>query len=99
MICYDRPDDDTLPAVQRQSRRASGPAGRVRDAIRRAARTPPIMAGFAASTAPLVVVYPADDDFNPGILDTDGRAGAAGLRRGLRQPLHAEGGTMQGCRC
>jgi hypothetical protein len=27
------------------------------------------MAGFAASTAPFIVVYPADDDFNAALLD------------------------------
>jgi hypothetical protein len=58
------------------------------------------MAGFAASTAPLVVVFPADDDFNAGILDRMVE---------LAQPNRAEacdivcasrfmpGGEMRGC--
>ena len=48
-----------------------------------------VMTGFAASTAPFVVVYPADDDFNAAHPRRDGRAGARGLRHRLRQPLHA----------
>ena len=48
-----------------------------------------VMAGFAASTAPLIVVYPADDDFNAGILDRMVAKARAGLRHRLRQPLHA----------
>ena len=48
-----------------------------------------VMAGFAASTAPIVVVYPADDDFNAGIIDRMVALAARGMRRRLRQPLHA----------
>ena len=54
LICYDRPDDDTLPAVARQSRRASGACGRVRSQTPRRGAHAAIMAGFAASTAPFV---------------------------------------------
>ena len=54
------------------------------------------MAGFAASTAPLVVVYPADDDFNPGIIDKmveQARQGCDVVCASRFIP----GGTMQGC--
>jgi hypothetical protein len=54
------------------------------------------MAGFAASTAPLVVVYPADDDFNAGIL-----ARMVALANDGCDIVCASrfmpGGTMQGC--
>src|SRR2546423_11634553 len=68
LICYDRPDDDTLPAVRANPDAYQGLAVEfVRNPSRGAHAA--IMTGFAASTAPLVLVYPADDDFNPGILD------------------------------
>jgi hypothetical protein len=55
-----------------------------------------VMAGFAASAAPLVVVYPADDDFNPALLDrmvTLARQGCDIVCASRFMP----GGTMQGC--
>src|SRR4051812_43542331 len=68
LICYPRPDDATLPGVRAKPDALGGlPVEFVRNPSRGAHAA--IMAGFAASTAPLVVVYPADDDFNPGILD------------------------------
>jgi len=76
LICYDFDEDDTLAAIR------SGPAmpfevvpvknwGR---GPHRAVRT-----GFEASRAPAVLVLPADDDYNAGIIDTmvrDFREGA-----------------------
>jgi len=68
LICYDRPDDDTLttiaahPECQRDMtiefvlNKAKGAHGAV-------------MTGLAASSAPYVIIYPADDDYNAGILD------------------------------
>jgi hypothetical protein len=54
------------------------------------------MAGFAASTAPIVAAYPADDDFNAGILE-----GMADMIRGGYDIVCASrfmpGGCMQGC--
>ena len=55
-----------------------------------------VMAGFAASTAPLVVVYPADDDFNPGILDRMVALGGQGCDV-VCASRFMPGGTMQGC--
>ena len=40
LICYDRPDDDTLPAVRANPDAHAGPADRVRAQSRRAARMP-----------------------------------------------------------
>jgi len=55
-----------------------------------------VMAGFAASTAPIVVVYPADDDFNAAIVDR-----MVALARGGCDIVCASrflpGGTMEGC--
>ncbi len=68
LICYDRPEDDTLAAIaahpdlQRDLavefvlNRGKGAHGAV-------------MTGFAVSQAPYVLMYPADDDYNAGILD------------------------------
>src|ERR1700682_2521571 len=69
LICYDTDEDDTLPAVRNNPEVYVGIDVKL-------ARNPPrgaqgaIMAGFAASTAPIVVTCPADDDFNAGIIDS-----------------------------
>ena len=95
LICYDRPDDDTLPTV-----RANPDAhqGLVVEFVRNPSRGAhaAIMAGFAASTAPLVVVYPADDDFNPGILDKMVELARQGCDV-VCASRFIPGGTMQGC--
>jgi dolichol-phosphate mannosyltransferase len=68
MICYDSEDDDTLPAVNGSGEMlAKIPISFVRNSERGAHRA--VMTGFAESAAPFVVVFPADDDFNAGILD------------------------------
>jgi dolichol-phosphate mannosyltransferase len=68
LICYDHPDDDTLPAI-----RADAPAhaGLAVEFVRNRARGAhaAVMTGFAASTAPFVMMYPADDDTNAAMLD------------------------------
>jgi glycosyltransferase involved in cell wall biosynthesis len=95
LICYDDENDDTLPAVR------SNPdiyLGIEVEFVRNPARGAhgAVMAGFAASTAPIVVSYPADDDFNAAILDD-----MAGLIRGGCDIVCASrfmpGGSMQGC--
>lgn len=67
LICYDRDDDDTLPAISDNPGAFSLPLEFVRNKSRGAHAA--VMAGFAASTAPAVLVFPADDDYNAGILD------------------------------
>jgi dolichol-phosphate mannosyltransferase len=63
LICYDRDDDDTLPVVRNNPDAYTGiKVEFVRNPIRGAHGA--VMAGFAASTAPIIVAYPADDDFN-----------------------------------
>jgi dolichol-phosphate mannosyltransferase len=92
LICYDRDDDDTLPAlggyeeafaIVPVKNRGVGALGAV-------------MTGLAASTAPCAIVFPADDDFNAARLNTmigkflDGFDIVAGSR-------FMPGGTMEGC--
>ena len=68
LICYDRPDDDTLSTIKAHPDRVEGLAIEfVRNPSRGAHAA--VMAGFAASRAPFVLVFPADDDFNAGIVD------------------------------
>src|ERR1017187_10085021 len=61
LICYDREDDDTLPAI-RNDREALGELAI--DFVRNRGRGAhgAVVTGFAASEAPFVVVFPADDD-------------------------------------
>jgi len=66
LICYDDEGDDTLPAI-----RANPQAGLAVELVRNAGRGAhgAIMSGFAASTAPFILMYPADDDTNALMLD------------------------------
>lgn len=68
LICYDRPDDDTLSTIQSNPDKVEGLSIEfVRNPSRGAHAA--VMAGFAASHAPYVLVFPADDDFNAGMID------------------------------
>jgi glycosyltransferase involved in cell wall biosynthesis len=68
LICYDHPDDDTLPAIRANATAFAGlPVEPVRNPGRGAHAA--VMAGFAASRAPFVLMYPADDDYNAAALD------------------------------
>lgn len=94
LICYDFEADDTLPAVRANPDSYAGlEVVFVRNHVRGAHGA--VMAGFAASTAPIVVAYPADDDFNAGIIDK-----MAALITGGCDIVCASrfmpGGTMQG---
>jgi dolichol-phosphate mannosyltransferase len=95
LICYDSEDDDTLPAIRNNPDVwAKLDVMFVRNPGRGAHGA--VLAGFAASTAPIIAVYPADDDFNAGIIDS-----MAALVRGGCDVVCASrfmpGGTMQGC--
>jgi glycosyltransferase involved in cell wall biosynthesis len=95
LICYDHDEDDTLPAVRNNPEVYAGiRVAFIHNPMRGAHGA--VMAGFAASSAPIVAVYPADDDFNAGIIDT-----MAELTRGGCDIVCASrfmpGGTMQGC--
>src|SRR5260370_29423725 len=67
LICYDIDEDDTLPAVRNNPDVYAGiDVAFVRNPTRGAHGA--VMAGFAASTAPIIVAYPPDDDFNARII-------------------------------
>jgi dolichol-phosphate mannosyltransferase len=95
LICYDREDDDTLPAIRNNRdafadmtiefvrNRGSGVHGAV-------------MTGFAASTAPYLLVFPADDDFNAGMIDAMVAKAQAGCDIVCASRFIA-GGGMYGC--
>lgn len=95
LICYDSEDDDTLSAIRSNPQAHAGlPVDFVRNHARGAHAA--VMAGFTASRAPFVVVYPADDDFNPAVLDrmvTSAQQGCDIVCASRFMP----GGTMQGC--
>jgi dolichol-phosphate mannosyltransferase len=95
LICYDVEGDDTLPTVRENPTAYPGLAvAFVRNSTRGAHGA--VMAGFAASTAPIIVAYPADDDFNAGIIDS-----MVALARDGCDVVCASrflpGGVMQGC--
>jgi glycosyltransferase involved in cell wall biosynthesis len=76
LICYDHAEDDTLPAIRANAQAHAGLAVEfVRNRGRGAHAA--VMTGFAASTAPFVLMYPADDDTNAPMLD-----GMVALARG-----------------
>jgi len=66
LICYDFESDDTLTVLQgnctftREIRFIKNTGSGPHQAV---------MSGFKASHAPFVLVYPADDDYNAGIVD------------------------------
>ncbi len=95
LICYDHPEDDTLPAIRGNPQAHAGLAVEfVRNAGRGAHAA--VMTGFAASTAPFVLMYPADDHTNAPMLDAMvalARAGCDIVCASRFMP----GGAMVGC--
>ncbi len=66
-ICYDRDDDNTLPELEKCPAWMRGRIDLIKNEGKGAHGA--ICTGFRRSTAAAVVVYPADDDYNPGVLD------------------------------
>jgi glycosyltransferase involved in cell wall biosynthesis len=95
LICYDRPDDNTLPVVRANPQVHAGIDVKFIKNPGRGAHAA-VMAGFAASTAPYIVVYPADDDFNAGILDRMAARAAEGHDI-VCASRFMPGGKMEGC--
>jgi dolichol-phosphate mannosyltransferase len=95
LICYDHAEDDTLPAIRASAQAHAGLAVEfVRNRGRGAHAA--VMTGFAASTAPFVLMYPADDDTNAAMLDRMvalARAGCDIVCASRFMP----GGAMVGC--
>ena len=95
LIVYDLPDDDTLPTIRDNPEAHAGFAIEfVRNRGRGAHQA--VMTGFAASTAPFVVVFPADDDFNAAILDRMVVLAQQGCDI-VCASRFMPGGTMRGC--
>jgi len=94
LICYDSEDDDTLPAV----RHAPGQADIVLVQNPNPGQGPhsAVRAGLAASTAPAVLVYMADDDYNADIIDIMYRRFSEGCDV-VAASRFVEGGCMIGC--
>ena len=95
LICYDFDGDNTLPAVQAGAATYRAlPVIFVRNRGRGAHAA--VMSGFAASKAPYVLTYPADDDYNANILDdmvTKAKEGA----EVVCASRFMQGGSMVGC--
>jgi hypothetical protein len=85
LICYDREDDNTLTAI-RNNRDMLGTLAIefVRNQWRGAHGA--VLAGFAVSAAPLVLVMMGDDDYNAGC---HGGQSRKRLRYRVRHSLHA----------
>lgn len=95
LICYDREDDDTLPAIRSNRERFDKlTIELVRNRGRGAHGA--VVTGFSASTAPFVLVFPADDDFNAGIIDAMIAEAAKGCDIVCASRFMA-GGSMVGC--
>jgi dolichol-phosphate mannosyltransferase len=95
MICYDRDDDDTLTAIERNRETLAGMSIEfVRNRGRGAHAA--VLTGFAASLAPVVIVLTADDDYNAGIIDGMVAKAEAGFDV-VCPSRFAPGGSMTGC--
>jgi dolichol-phosphate mannosyltransferase len=96
LICYDREDDDTLPAI-RNNREALGELAI--DFVRNRGRGAhgAVLSGFAESKAPYTVVLTADDDYNAGIIDVMVARADNGCDVVCASRFMA-GGSMVGCR-
>src|SRR4029077_5415455 len=69
LICYDLDEDDTLPAIT-DNREAFGTLAIEFVRNRKRGAHAAVLTGFTRSDAPFVLVFPADDDYNAGILDS-----------------------------
>jgi dolichol-phosphate mannosyltransferase len=95
LICYDMDEDDTLVAIAGDPELAAALAVQyVKNPGRGVHRA--VLAGFAASEAPFVLVYPADDDYNAGILDSMVSCAERGNDIVCASRFMA-GGSMKGC--
>ena len=95
LICYDHAEDDTLPEIRANAQAHAGLAVEfVRNRGRGAHAA--VMTGFAASTAPFVLMYPADDDTNAAMLDRMVALAQAGCDI-VCASRFMPGGAMVGC--
>ena len=95
LICYDFDADDTLTTIKRHPDECSSlDMVFVRNRARGAHHA--IMSGFEASNAPLVLIYPADDEYNAGIIGCMVEKAQCGADIVCASRFMA-GGEMKGC--
>ena len=95
LICYDRDDDNTLPALHEYKNKTLD----IRLVKNRGIGVHgAITTGFEASTAPAVIVLPADDTYNAGILDQMYAKFAEEGSDIVAASRFMKGGRMEGCR-
>ena len=95
LICYDMESDNTLPAIE--NNRALFPKTTIRFVRNQGHRAHgAVMSGFAESKAPFVLVMPADDDYNAGILDAMVAKAQTGCDI-VCASRFMQGGSMGGC--
>lgn len=94
LICYDRDDDDTLSALAGYAAKGVEivPVKNQGRGVHAA-----VVTGFRASRADAVLVYPADDDANGGLIDPMLERMAAGYDV-VAPSRFMRGGCMIGCR-
>jgi dolichol-phosphate mannosyltransferase len=95
LICYDREDDDTLPAIRGNRDKLAGLAI---DFVRNRGKGAhgAVLSGFEAGEAPFTLVFPADDDYNAAILDPMVRLAESGCDI-VCASRFMPGGSMVGC--
>ncbi len=95
LICYDRDDDNTLPAIRNHSGTFDSlTIEYVRNRGRGAHGA--VLTGFAASRTPFVLVQMADDDYNAAIIDSMTHLGETGCDI-VCASRFMKGGSMVGC--
>jgi glycosyltransferase involved in cell wall biosynthesis len=93
LICYDQETDNTLPVVRSYTQHAF-PIELIKNRGRGALGA--VLTGFEDSTAPAVLMYPADDDYNAPRIDPMVQE----FRRGCEIVVASRfirGGCMKGC--
>jgi dolichol-phosphate mannosyltransferase len=94
LICYDFDEDATLDAL----RDYPAPSFEIRLIKNRGTGVHgAVMTGFREGTAPAIIVMPADDDYNTGIIDTLFEKFRGGCEV-VAPSRFAPGGCMEGCR-
>jgi hypothetical protein len=94
-ICFDRDDDNTLPELEKCPDSMRARIHLLKNEGKGAHGA--ICTGFRRSTAPAVVVYPADDDYNPGVLDLMFHKWKDEHCEIVAASRFIPGGCMQGC--
>lgn len=95
LICYDHEDDNTLPAI-RNNRESFNNLALAFVRNRGCGAHGAVLTGFSATTAPFILVFPADDDFNAGIIDSMVAKAAKGCDI-VCASRFMPGGSMVGC--